>query len=59
MKSAQDKFKSDRQAIEKLKDSLEPIRATRKQAVEKAIADFKTAMEKARTDLKAAFGGNQ
>jgi len=56
MKTAQDKFKSDRQAIEKLKDSLEPIRAARKQEAEKAIADFKAAMEKARADLKAALG---
>ncbi len=55
MKAAQDKFKSDRQAVEKLKDSLEPVRAARKQAVEKALADFKAAMEKARADLKAAF----
>jgi hypothetical protein len=56
MKAAQDKFKSDQQAIEKLRDSLEPVRAARKAAVEKAIADFKAAMEKARQDLKAAFG---
>jgi hypothetical protein len=59
MKAAQDKFKSDRQAIEKLKDLLEPIRASRKAEVEKAIADFKAAMEKARADLKAAFSENQ
>lgn len=55
MKVAQDKFKSDYQAIEKLKGSFESVRAIRKQAVEKAIADFKTTMEKARADLKAAF----
>lgn len=55
MKAAQDKFKSDRQAIETLKDTFEPIRTARKQAVEKAIADFKMIMEKARTDLKATF----
>lgn len=55
MKAAQDNFKNDRQTIEKLGDSLEPIRAGQKQAVAKAIAEFKTAMEKARADLKAAF----
>lgn len=55
MESAQDKFKSDYKAIEKLKGSFESVRDTRKQAVEKAITDFKVTMEKARIDLKTAF----
>lgn len=55
MKAAQDKFKSDYQAIEKLRGSFESVRDTRKQAVEKALADFKTTMEKAGSDLKAAL----
>ena len=55
MKSAQEKFKSDRQAIEKIKDSLELVRQDKKQIFEKAISDFKLEMEKARNDLKTVF----
>ncbi len=55
LKSAKEKFNSDREIIEKMQDSMETLIASRKQAVERAIQDFKTAMEKARTDLKAAF----
>jgi len=55
MKVAQEKFKSDFQAIEKLQGSFESVRATKKQAVEQAIADFNVTMEKAKADLKVAF----
>jgi hypothetical protein len=55
MKVAQDKFKSDYQAIDKLKGSFESVRNTKKQEVETAIAVFKATMEKAKADLKAAF----
>jgi len=56
MKAAQDKFKNDYQAIEKLKGSFESVRTTRQQEVKTAIADFKSTLEKAGTDLKATFG---
>ena len=55
MKAAQDKFKSDQQAIEKLHGSFESVRAVRKQAMDKAMADFKAIAEKARAALKAAL----
>ena len=53
MKAARDKFKSDRQAIERINHSA--LAQTHRQAIQKAISDFKAAMEKARADLKAAF----
>ena len=55
LKAARDKFQSDKQNIEKLHGSIEPLIMAKKQATENAIADFKIAMEKARTDLKTAF----
>lgn len=57
LKVARDKFETDRQAIEKLKDSLKPLIEARKAAIAKANQDFQTAIEKARTELKAALGG--
>lgn len=55
MKRAQNKFRNDRQAIEKSQDQRESVRAAQKQAVAQAVADFKVSVEKARVDLKAAF----
>lgn len=55
LKSAQEKYVSDRQKIDKLQSQIEPLLDTRNQAIEKAIADFKSAMEKAKSDFKAAF----
>lgn len=56
LKSAKDKFQSDKTQVEKLRVSLESIITQKKQEVAKAIADFKAALEKAKTDFKAAFG---
>ena len=56
MKTARDKFQSNKQAIEKLRASFEPLRATRKAAIDKAIQDFKIAIEGAKNELKIALG---
>ena len=58
LKSAREKFVSDKQAVEKLRDSMKNLIQTRKQAIEKANQDFKAAMEKAKDDLKAVFPKN-
>lgn len=55
LKAAQDKFQSDRQAIEKAAEQVKTLNQTKKNAFEKAHQDFKTALEKAKADLKAAF----
>jgi len=59
LKAAQDKFKSDRQSIDKIGDKVKALVATRQAAIEKAKADFKAAAEKARADLKAALGSTK
>ncbi len=56
LKTAKEKFTSDKQAIEKLAVDKKVLIENRKQAIEKAIQDFKTAMEKAKADFKTAFG---
>src|SRR3989344_633598 len=55
MESAHAKFQSDREAVEKLKNSIDQLRENRKTAIDKAADDFKVAAEKARTDLKTAL----
>jgi len=55
LKAAQDKFQSDRKAIEGIGAKVKELVRTRQAAVEKAKADFKAAAEKARADLKAAL----
>jgi hypothetical protein len=55
LKAAQDKFKTDRQAIDGIGAKVKDLVKVRQAAVEKAKADFKTAAEKARADLKAAL----
>lgn len=53
--AALEKLKSDRQAIDKLGDTVKGLVDARRAAHDKAMADFKAAMEKARADLKAAM----
>lgn len=55
LKTAQDKFQADRQAIEKSVEQLRLLNETKRSAVEKAHQDFKAVLEKAKADLKAAF----
>ncbi len=55
LKAAQDKFKTDRQAIDGIGAKVKELVTVRQAAVEKAKADFKAAAEKARADLKAAL----
>ncbi len=55
LKAAKDKYNTDRQNLEKLKDTKDQLIATHRAAVKKAIDDFKAAMEKARADLKAVL----
>jgi len=56
LKAAQDKFKADRQAIEKLGPDVKQLTAAKKEAIAKAVSDFKVIAEQARTALKTAFG---
>lgn len=56
LKAAQDKFKADRQAIEKLGPDVKALNAAKKAAIDKAVSDFKAIAEKAGKALKAAFG---
>jgi hypothetical protein len=55
LKTAREKFKSDRESSAKLKVSIEPLIAVRKAAFEAARNAYKATMEPARTALKAAF----
>jgi hypothetical protein len=55
LKTARDKFTSERKEVDKTKEVKDQLIATKKAAFEKAINDFKIALEKAKTDLKAAF----
>ncbi len=55
LKAAQDKFQTDRQAIEKIADKIKVLNETKKAAMEKAHQDFKAALEKTKVDLKAVF----
>lgn len=58
LRAAREKLRTGRQALEKRKDVVTPLRTERKAAVDKAIADFKAAVEAAKNTLKAALGGN-
>ncbi len=55
MKAAKDKFLSGKKEVEGINNSMQALINARKQAIEKATADFKAAMEQARIALKAAF----
>ncbi|MEI6587393.1 MAG: hypothetical protein WCO05_00410 [Candidatus Moraniibacteriota bacterium] len=55
LKTAREKFKSDRESNAKLKVSIEPLIVARKTAFEAARNAYKATMEPARTALKAAF----
>lgn len=56
LKAAQDKFRADRQSIDKIGEKVKALVTARQAAVEKAKADFKAAAEKAREAFKAALG---
>lgn len=62
LKAAQDKFKSDREAIDKLGQKVKALVMARQDAIQKANADFKAAAEKARevrkAELRAVRGAN-
>jgi len=55
LKTARDKFNTEKQAVEKVGTSMDALIKAKKEAMEKAKADFHAAMEKARTDFKKAF----
>lgn len=52
---ARQKFQTSRQNSEKVGTTVTALVATRKQAVEKALAEFKASMTQARTELKKSF----
>jgi hypothetical protein len=54
--AARDKFKSDRQAIDKLNDTLTTERTTRQTDVQNAVSTFKTAVQTATATLKSVLG---
>ena len=56
LKMARENLVKARQEIDKKQDVMKPLIETKKQAMEKAQADFKAAVEKAKNDLKAALG---
>lgn len=55
VEGARKKLQDDRKAIEKVRISLEPLVATRAQAIQDAMNAFTVGAEQARDDLKAAF----
>jgi hypothetical protein len=55
LKAAREKFRSDIQKIEKIKNSIKTAAENRKQTIAKIQQDFKATLEKARLDLKTAF----
>jgi hypothetical protein len=55
LKAAREKFVSDRQNVAKISDQVQALNQTKKQAIEKAIADFKAAMQNAVAELKKSF----
>jgi hypothetical protein len=55
IQAARTKFQTDKNSAPKVGGNIQTLIEARKQAFEKAMADFKAAMEKARTDLKKAF----
>lgn len=52
---AKEKFLSGKKGVEGISNSMQALINARKQAIEKATADFKLAMEQARIALRAAF----
>ncbi len=56
LKTARENLVKARQEVDKKQDVMKPLIETKKQAMEKAQADFKAAVEKAKNDLKAALG---
>jgi hypothetical protein len=55
LKTAQDTFKSDRQAIDKIGEKVKALVTARQAAIQKANADFKAAADAARTAVKATY----
>lgn len=55
LKVARDQFRTDRQAIVKLRGSFETIRDEKKASVQTAVSNFQATMETAKATLKAAF----
>jgi hypothetical protein len=49
-------FRTQIENTERVRGNVDDLKATRKTAIDKAIADFKTSMEKAREELKKVLG---
>lgn len=58
VKAANQKFATDRQAVDKAGPQIKVLAQTRNLAVQTAISNFKTAAEGARVKLKAAFSAS-
>ena len=56
LKTTRENLVKARQEIDKKQDVMKPLIEAKKQAMEKAQADFKAVVEKAKNDLKAALG---
>ncbi|OHA46569.1 MAG: hypothetical protein A3A80_01735 [Candidatus Terrybacteria bacterium RIFCSPLOWO2_01_FULL_44_24] len=55
LEAARAKFKSDRQAIDKISDTIKPLVETKQAAFKKAHDDFKASLEAAKATLKTAL----
>lgn len=55
VRTAKDKFNTDKQELEKLQTAMETLINTKREDIKKAIDDFKAAMEAAKTEFKAVF----
>lgn len=55
LKAARQKFVNDRQSVAKIGDQVQALNETKKQAIQKAVADFKTALQNAVSELKKSF----
>lgn len=58
VKIARESLKQDRSSIDKMRDDIEALTETRKQAIESAITAFKSTVEAAREKLKSAIGSH-
>ena len=58
MQANREKLQADRKNVEKMNVKVAALIEARKQAVEKALADFKASMEQARIQLKETFKGD-
>ena len=56
LKTARENLVKARQELDKKQDAMKPLIEAKKQAMEKAQADFKAAVEKAKNELRAALG---